>query len=536
MMKITIEFIENCRNVLCQTFIKNKIFLKKILFFIFFIVSVLIFAGSASIAGITWDEFIHRAGALQQFQVAFEFLNGEETSFRKLPSDWAFYGVIPVGIVTAIDGLFKAVTGENLNARAFGIWLHGITFILYFLSIFLVYDLLRRYSQHWLTAYLGAFFLLLYPLWFGYGLMNYKDLPTAFFLLMLVYFSTRAISSENKNFINYTILCILATIALGGTKVAAVAISFVPWLAITYAAFRRRLLWLPFLSAIGVVVGLIIITPVSWPDPIVFFIASVELMSRHPWAGCIITNGVCIGPSQSDWSAANYLWDWARVQLPTIILVGILPAILYALWLGGVGRMVAGTLIFALGGIVLSNASLYDGLRHVLFAIPLIIIVFFMAIDYVIVSCGRIVRLGILTLICIEMALFGVDNFRLFPYNYVYFNLATRYNIDISRYETDFWGFSLHEAVTRSFPYEKPNGPIVGNPHHIVGASLPEGVWSMNKDDSRSTNYKGPYIYISYSRGGSIPPENCNTVYEVFRSLIGGPPLLLSYVSHCEIK
>lgn len=221
--------------------------IKKYLYIVSLVaIAILIFAWSAAIGGITWDEFIHRNGSLRQFRVALGWLSGEEISFRAIPSDLAFYGIFPTGIVTAVDTIWSTFTGDALTARAFGIWLHGITFILYCLSAVLVFDILRRHSLHWLTAYLGTFFLLLFPVWFGYGLMDYKDMPTAFFLLLLVYCCARAIAETDKGLFVWTVLAVIATIALGATKVAAIAISFVPWLAITITAFRRRLFWLLF--------------------------------------------------------------------------------------------------------------------------------------------------------------------------------------------------------------------------------------------------------------------------------------------------
>ena len=495
-----------------------------------------IFALSATIGGVTWDENIHRRGAVLQFSVAGGWLAGEATTFRSLPSDFAFYGIVPIGLVTGVDALWNAVAGAPLPARAFGIWLHALTFVLCCLSALLVFDALRRQSRHRLTPWLGAAFLLLYPPWLGYGLMDYKDVPTAFFLLLLVYCCARALEGNGEGLVRWTVFATLATIALGGTKAAALALAVVPWLAITIAAFRQRRWALPFLAVVGIVVGLVVVTPVSWPEPAAFFTAAVELMSRHPWPGCVLTNGACIGPSHDDWSAAGYLWQWARVQLPVLVLVGLLPAIAAALWLGGVGRIAAGTLVFAIAAIIVRNASLYDGLRHVLFAVPLIVIVMFVAIDYAIAAWGRGARIAILALVGIEMASFAIDDVRLFPYNYAYFNLATRSDIDIDRFETDYWGFSLHEAVAGARAAAGRLGPVVGEPPLVVAASLPRRHRVYGGDDLRGSGYTGPYTLVRYTRGGHLPPEACETIAEVSRSLLGGPRHLFSYAARCEIE
>jgi hypothetical protein len=61
-------------------------------------------------------------------------------------------------------------------------------------------------------------------------------------------------------------------------------------------------------------------TPAGWWDPFAFVIADLKYMSQHPWDGCTLTAGQCIG-REFDNSAINYLGLWYVVQLP--IFLGI---------------------------------------------------------------------------------------------------------------------------------------------------------------------------------------------------------------------
>jgi hypothetical protein len=350
----------------------------------------------------------------------------------------------------------------------------------------------------------------------------------------VVYCAVRAIETSERGFAGWTALAVLATIFLGGTKAAALALAVVPWLAITIAALARRQWLLPPLAALGIVLGLVVITPASWPEPVAFFQEAVRLMSRHPWGGCMLTDGVCIGPQQEDWSAGSYLWQWALVQMPIVLLVGIVPATFVAAWRGGPSLVVAGTLWFAVAGIVVRNTTLYDGLRHVLFLMPLAVIVLFVGIDFVVARWGRPAAAIAIGLVVIETATFVVDDVRMFPYNYSYFNLVARRDIDELRYDTDYWGFSGREVVAMARQKDAIVRPVVGDPEHLfaVGFRRPSSV--LSRRELAEAAHRGPYTVFRISRGGQHPAEECETVAKVTRTLLWGKPLLLSFGERCE--
>jgi hypothetical protein len=220
-------------------------------------------------------------GAILQFQVGGDWLAGKPTSFTVIPSDLAFYGTVPIALVAGVDA---AWTLSRARRSRRGPTASGCTP--------LPSSRPSRASSsscaatpvaESATPWLGAAFLMLYPLWLGYGLFDYKDGPTAFFLLLLVYCSGRGLEN-NGRISRWTAVAALATIALGGTKLAALSLG-----GAVGRPRRRCRAWPPLggspAAALGVVAGLIIVTPASWPDPLAFSKAAVELMSRHPWPG-----------------------------------------------------------------------------------------------------------------------------------------------------------------------------------------------------------------------------------------------------------
>lgn len=490
---------------------------------------------AARTGGITWDEVVHRNGAMAQFAVGGNWLAGEPADFREIAVDLAFYGTIPIAIATVLDSVWRGLFGAGMSTLTFGIWLHALSFLHYAATVAVVFAALRAASTNAIVPWLGASFLALYPLWLGLGLFDYKDVPTATFVLLVVYFAGRALAAEGRDFVRWTVFAALATVALGGTKAAAVSLMIVPWVALSWAAFARRRWTLPFSAAAGIVLGMVAVTPAAWAEPIAFFRAAVELMSRHPWRGCTLTNGVCLSPSGENWSAIHYLWRWAIVQLPLTMIVGLIPALVIALWRGGTGRLAAATLIFTIAAILLRNTTLYDGLRHLAFAIPLAVVVLFFGIDYALARWGRPAAIAIFALVGLEMATFAIDDVRMFPYNYAYFNLAARGGIDESRYETDFWGFSGRETVVKARDEHAVRRPIAGSPPQVfaVGFAPSDRVWTPAA--LRESGKTGTYTHFRLSRGRPRPATACKTVAETRRALLGGMTLRLSYAERCTL-
>ncbi len=497
--------------------------------------AALVFFLAARTGGITWDEPVHRFGAVSQLRVAGNWLAGEPADFRKILSDLAFYGTIPIVLVTGLDDLSRHILGEAMSPLTFGIWLHALAFAFYGVTVILVFATLRAATTTRAVPWIGAGFLMLYPLWLGLGLFDYKDVPTATFVLLVVYCAGRALAGDDRDFVRWTVFATLATIALGGTKAAAVSLVIVPWIGLTYGAFVRRRWALPFLAAAGIVVGMVAVTPAAWAEPIAFFRSAIELMSRHPWPSCTLTDGACLAPSKDGWSAAHYLWGWASTQLPVTVIVGLVPALGIALWRGGTSRLAAATLIFTIGAILVRNTTLYDGLRHLAFAIPLAVVVLFVGIDYAVTRWRRPAAFGILGLVGLEMASFVIDDVRMFPYNYVYFNVATRGGIDESRYETEFWGFSGRETVMKAKAKDEIRRPLAGNPPHVfaVGFGPHTKVWKLPA--LRDSGRTGTFTSFRLSRQNAQPSPECQTLAKVERTLLGGRPMLLSYAERCEL-
>ena len=184
--------------------------------------------------------------------------------------------------------------------------------------------------------------------------------------------------------------------------------------------------------------------------------------------------------------------------------------------------------------ISLRNSTLYDGLRHILFTVPLI---FILATTFW-YELGKLVGFSIIgVLAAVHAVLFTWDNVAMFPYNYVSFNLPSRQIVDARNFETDFWGFSLKEAAQKPV-VSQSKVPVLGNPAHLVGPYVPAGtplVLELSEMGRLPAGSKA--VLVSYTRGMAAIPQECSEPQYVKRQLpIGGRILYLSFAARCLVN
>jgi hypothetical protein len=349
--------------------------------------------------------------------------------------------------------------------------LHATAFLYGIGSVFVVFLTLSRLTYVRATAFVGSALLLIYPLWMGYSFFDYKDLATAFFFALAVWASLGIQQEGSTRRHRWMWFLAVATIGAADTKLAALALIVPAWVVAAWC-FGRISPWRFVVVCIVTTIGILLTTLPSWTDPIGFAVSSIEYMSHHAWVGCTLTDGVCTGTHTPQWAAWRYALAWIAAQLPLVVLIGILPAIAAAFFRGWGPRILAISLVWPLGAIGVDNSVLYDGLRHLLFAVPLTFALVVLLADQLIARWS-ILRFPLGALAVGMVALAAVDNVRLFPFNYSYFNLAARQSANESLFETDYWGFSLKQAAQIAAPMIEPGSAVVAGPSELVTPFLP---------------------------------------------------------------
>ena len=108
------------------------------------------------------------------------------------------------------------------------------------------------------------------------------------------------------------------------------------------------------------------------------------------------------------------------------------------------------TIISIIFLMIFFDANLYDELRHILYLIPLILIVTFSIIYF-------FSRKLLLFLSIASIFIFTIQNFNMYPYQYTWFNLFSNF-IDVNKnFEIDYWGVSGKNLQKKIIEYVDEN-------------------------------------------------------------------------------
>lgn len=263
--------------------------------------------------------------------------------------------------------------------------------------------------------------------------------------------------------------------------------------------------------------------------------------------------------------SARYIPDWIITELPMgllflFILASCFLTYLFFLNIFSKHEFPSSALILLLivqsyslpVYVVLFNANLYSGLRHILFIFPaigLLIAVAIIKIDPLIKSEKLKVIFG--AGIILYMLFINIEQWRLHPYSYAYVSEIRTLNKVNNNWPTDYWRLSYRELV----PKVGTDGLAVCNPFLLVNGQHRGGLltgWPDSKDNNCKDDLRfNPYLdrlginsklnlmnnrefyYIRSNEFGYNIPDNCTRGDEVKRNL-RGRKLMMSYVAICK--
>jgi hypothetical protein len=133
--------------------------------------------------------------------------------------------------------------------------------------------------------------------------------------------------------------------------------------------------------------------------------------------------------------------------------------------------------LFPLGWAIAARTPLYNGLRHLLFVVPILSVLASLA---VLAAARRLPARAVfpgLGLLAAALLVASIDMVRLHPYQYVYFNrlFAGGLASAVNRYETDYWLASYKEGVSfvcDHYSRSPLHGPVrIGGNRHVPFAA-----------------------------------------------------------------
>ncbi|MBS1819255.1 MAG: hypothetical protein JSU08_15075 [Acidobacteria bacterium] len=231
--------------------------------------------------------------------------------------------------------------------------------------------------------------------------------------------------------------------------------------------------WLALIAAVAIPAGSIF-WPYAQAQPYVRPLTAFVKTTQLDWARGfdVLFDGQNLGAGDLPWT---YVPVWLGISLPPVILVGVV-----ASWLvvrRGLQEAVAwlGLLAFAAAPVlaaIVRHATIYDGIRHLLFVIPPIVALSAAGWSAVASTRARAVALLLLAVGIAEPVLFQLRNH---PNQIVYFSPAIGGpKHAFARYDMDYWGNSVLQAVAWADEVARASGvPLVvsGNPIQAVDAN-----------------------------------------------------------------
>jgi hypothetical protein len=332
------------------------------------------------------------------------------------------------------------------------------------------------------TALLAMVLLTATPRYFGHSMNNPKDIPFAAAATLVLYALCRL--PVRPPFFTYrSALVMVLSIGLA-LNIRPGALLFLVYLCVLllYHLQQQRLMHLRPLVATAawvgaITVGSLLVGSVFWPwalnRPLIGPILGLAQVSKFGWSSYMLFDGRDVFALDTPW---DYVPRWALLTLPMGMLVGSMlslrllrPSAVHqrtalALW---------AVVLFPVVYIIGVHATMYDGIRHLLFIFPPIAVL--AAAGWASVLQGRSVVVRVLATAALIVgiarpALFMVQDH---PNQVVYFNeLAGGPAGAYGRYEMDYWGNCLLQAVQLVDAITPGTvRPVVsGRPLHIVRA------------------------------------------------------------------
>lgn len=422
---------------------------------------------------------------------------------------------------------------------------HIVIFLLFSISGIFFYRLSYLLTNSKYFSIISSSLYLIFPYLFGHSLINPKDIPFLVFWLISTYYYFKIIKLiffEKKVLFLHVIKLSFFTAFLISTRILGLLIFIefligfvvlqnfknINFLKLIRANFKNISYYLIFLFVL-----LFFINPIFW-NPLEIF-HSIKWMSKYHNDVCTLILGKC---EKSLNLPADYYFKWLFFKLPIISLLGILiipineKKLLSQNFSSVVFLTILLTIITLILIFILKKIAIYDELRHILFIVPLILLISFYNIY--LLSKNFFVILSVITLL-----FFLVDNIKIYPYQYTWLNEFSRFYDINKNFELDYWGTSnkkLQLKIIELKKNQKFDNDICVYGDIYTSAYLKKTGFSCfdqyNKIDSVKNR---PFIaYQNLRNLKKNPPYNCNLLYtESFNYLFSKQNLIAGKVWYC---
>ena len=506
-----------------------KILSIKYFFNIFLVVFFLTGSLSSINVGISHDEWHEE----QNWKFNLEIIENtnkkifskDTNNFNKVSLD-QYYGIGFQFVSQPIQSILKSTVQKYQNVNDFGAKLiskHFVIFLFFFISGICFFQIIKKTIKDKNICYFSTCIYFLYPYLLGHSMFNPKDVPFMSIWLLCTYLSLnifeKLLKGKSLTYLQISVIS-FCTAFLLSIRVTGVLIFF--QYLITFIIFinsqntnlvdivkqfyKKFLLFIVLLTLF-----IFILNPVYWANPVAF-IHAIKWMSHYYHDICTNTFGKCLSAKDLP---PTYMLIWFSVKLPLIIILGILliPFIEKKIFQEKRNTLVYGsilvTAIFIPLLLIFINVNLYDEIRHVMFLIPLFFILGLTSLFYF--SKRFFYILGFLSI-----SIFLIENFKIYPYQYVWFNTPSRYLDLTKKFELEYMGISGKEISKKIISLDQDKICILASPGHTVEPYFHKSKFTcFDKWQLIDTNYKRPFFAVQHVRNIKKGiPYNCRSIYD----------------------
>ena len=393
--------------------------------------------------GATWDEPQQRAKG----QHLLAYLTGESPVLID-PIDGAHLYGAPLDLASA--ALERVLSADPYVIR------HMVIAITGWLGIVLCGMLADRLfgPPHGLLALV---LLAVSPVYVAHAMNNPKDIPFATAATGLLLALTRV--GTSKPFLSWRLVLVLALVIGASLNIRPGGLLFVGYLGVVVlfrivstGPLRPSMLAAIEVRLAAVVVGAVAIGWVAWPwayaNPLVAPFRALAELGHFGWGGTVLFGGHTYSGTLLP---RAYVPQWFWLVLSPVVLVGLALSLLRLREAEIRGQIIAmwGATLFPIVYVIGTHATLYDGIRHLLFVLPPAI---------VLASAGWIgasrwplpmARPAVLVLLSIGLGEPALFQWRNHPNQAAYIQpLAGGPRAAYAQYDLDYWGNSMLQALS----------------------------------------------------------------------------------------
>lgn len=513
-------------------FVKPRIFV-----IIFFVIYLAIGISVYKDYGISWDEPTHRqiASVTAKYLASFLMPGFHFQEFAETPPLAEYstkqYGVIfdlPMYVADVLLG-YNGAMPEAYYMR------HLCTFLLFYVSVFFFYLIVRNRFESWALGLTACFFLILSPRIFAESFYG-KDIVFLSLFIISIYFFIRYL---NRKTIVNSVLFALATALVVDQRITGI---FIPFLAVfitgidamktdrTFNHLNRMLLPL-FIYLISFTLFMIFFWPYLWENPVRNSINAFGFMNRFPISYYVLYFGTFIKSTEVPW---HYIPVWILITTPIIytffFLFGSFQTI-RAMIKSGINIysndkerqdfLCLLLFIAPLGAVIFLNSALYDGWRHMYFIYAPFLLVAMTGVAQLLSLMSK-ARSGserraaffIAAVIALSMISTSYHIIRYHPFQNVYFNTLAGNSVG-ENFDLDYWGLSFRQGL--EYIVKNDKRPVIGLTANVI-APLINNVVLLERQDIRRLRpadiHQADYFLTNY-RWHPHPYKSADEVYSI---------------------